>query len=112
MPATRVELNDALLTEEHRGGMLSKEPSRSTLQRELGRWKNMTKSEKIETYVRLGVGWPLLLLRVRQAQLKDKKLKKKAESIKESNRNRRTRRLARKAACEAAIALLKQNVSP
>ena len=72
-----VELNEALidelLTEEHRGYMLSKEPSASTLKREICRWKHMSKSQKVEAYVRLGVGWPRLLLRVREAQIKEKK---------------------------------------
>ena len=94
MPSTIVELNDALLTEDHRSGMQSKEPSVSTVQRELGRWKNMTNAEKIEAYVRLGAGWPRLLLRVREAQLKEKKLKNRAEMHKKSNRSRPARRAA------------------
>jgi hypothetical protein len=92
MASTIVEINDALLTEDHRGGMLLKEPSDSTLQRELGRWKNYSTSEMIEAYVRLGAGWPRLLLRVRESQLKAKKAEKRAKMQKEQARRRQARK--------------------
>ena len=107
---TIVEFNDDQLEEAARGGMLSKEPSSSTLQRELGRWKQYSKSEKVEAYVRLGAGWPRLLLRVREAQLKEKKSKNRVEWNKQSNHKRTARKASRKAAQEAALALLRQDV--
>ena len=106
---TIAELNDELLDERTRGGMLLKEPSSLTIQRELGRWKQYSKSEKVEAYVRLGVGWPLLLLRVREAQLKEKKSKNRVQWNKQSNHKRTVRKAARKAAEEAALGLPRED---
>ena len=106
MSVTKVELNDALLTEEHYGAMTSKEPAVSTIRRELARWKKMTTSEKIKAYVRLGIRWPLLLLRIREAQLTEQRSTKRVKW----NREAYSRRQARKAARAADLALLQHDV--
>ena len=59
--------------------------------------RGRSKSEKVEAYRRLGVGWPRLLLSVREAQLKEKKRNKG----KESNRKSIARNAARNAARDA-----------